>query len=61
MLNQLFANVAELVNGKNIFITGGTGTFGHTITDILLNNYLSGFHRFFQRQQQHLLLHLAMI
>jgi len=39
MLNQLFANVAELVNGKNIFITGGTGTFGHTITDILLNNY----------------------
>lgn len=39
MLNKLFNEVAELVNGKNIFITGGTGTFGHKITEILLNQY----------------------
>jgi len=39
MLNKLFDEIAELVNGKNIFITGGTGTFGHKITDILLNQY----------------------
>tara|TARA_B110000037_G_C17079970_1_gene489544 strand:+ start:475 stop:1482 length:1008 start_codon:yes stop_codon:yes gene_type:complete len=39
MLDKLFTEVAELVNGKNIFITGGTGTFGHKITDILLNQY----------------------
>jgi UDP-N-acetylglucosamine 4,6-dehydratase len=39
MLNKLLDNVSELVNGKNIFITGGTGTFGHKITDILLNSY----------------------
>ena len=39
MLNKLFDEVSELVNGKNIFITGGTGTFGHKITHILLNLY----------------------
>jgi len=39
MLNKLFDEIAELVNEKNIFITGGTGTFGHKITDILLNQY----------------------
>jgi len=39
MLNKLFNDVSELVNGKNIFITGGTGTFGHKITNILLNQY----------------------
>ena len=39
MLNNLFQEVSELVNGKNIFITGGTGTFGHKITHILLNHY----------------------
>ena len=39
MLDNLFQEVSELVNGKNIFITGGTGTFGHKITHILLNQY----------------------
>ena len=39
MLNKLFNEVSELVNGKNIFITGGTGTFGHKITHLLLNQY----------------------
>lgn len=39
MLNKLFDEVSELVNGKNIFITGGTGTFGHKLTHILLNQY----------------------
>ena len=39
MLEKLFNEVSELINGKNIFITGGTGTFGHKITDILLNQY----------------------
>ena len=39
MLDKLFNDVSELINGKNIFITGGTGTFGHKITDILLNQY----------------------
>ena len=39
MIDTLFNEVADLVNGKNIFITGGTGTFGHKITDILLNQY----------------------
>ena len=39
MLDKLFNEVSELINGKNIFITGGTGTFGHKITDILLNQY----------------------
>ena len=39
MLDKLFNEVSELINGKNIFITGGTGTFGHKITDILLNKY----------------------
>lgn len=39
MLDNLFQEVSELVNGKNIFITGGTGTFGHKITHILLNHY----------------------
>ena len=39
MLNKLLDTVKDLINGKNIFITGGTGTFGHKITEIILNNY----------------------
>lgn len=39
MIDRLFDDVKNLVNGKNIFITGGTGTFGHKLTDILLNHY----------------------
>jgi UDP-N-acetylglucosamine 4,6-dehydratase len=39
MLNSLLNSVADLINGKNILITGGTGTFGHKITEIILNNY----------------------
>jgi len=39
MISELFPNISELVNNKVIFITGGTGTFGNKITEILLNNY----------------------
>jgi UDP-N-acetylglucosamine 4,6-dehydratase len=39
MINLLLDNIKELINNKIIFITGGTGTFGHEITRILLNNY----------------------
>ena len=39
MINTLLNNVKNLVDNKVIFITGGTGTFGHKITEILLNNY----------------------
>ena len=39
MLNELLQNVKELINNKIIFITGGTGTFGHEITKIILENY----------------------
>uniref|UniRef100_A0A6C0GZQ2 Polysaccharide biosynthesis protein CapD-like domain-containing protein n=1 Tax=viral metagenome TaxID=1070528 RepID=A0A6C0GZQ2_9ZZZZ len=39
MLDKLIDNVKDLVNNKVILITGGTGTFGHEITNILLNNY----------------------
>ena len=39
MLNELLQNVKELINNKLIFITGGTGTFGHEITKIILEKY----------------------
>ena len=39
MLHTLLSDVDDLINGKNILITGGTGTFGHKITEIILNNY----------------------
>ncbi len=39
MINNLLESVAETINGKVILITGGTGTFGHKITEIILNNY----------------------
>lgn len=39
MINNLLESVGELINNKVIFITGGTGTFGHQITEILLKNY----------------------
>ena len=39
MIDELLDNVEELVNDKNILITGGTGTFGHQITEILLTKY----------------------
>ena len=39
MLNKLLYEVEDLINNKNILITGGTGTFGHKITEIILNNY----------------------
>ena len=39
MLNELLQNVKELINNKIIFITGGTGTFGHEITKIILEKY----------------------
>ena len=39
MLDKLLNEVEDLINDKNILITGGTGTFGHKITEIILNNY----------------------
>jgi len=39
MLDTLFKNVESLINDKIILITGGTGTFGHEITKIILSNY----------------------
>tara|TARA_Y200000002_G_scaffold375444_1_gene377748 strand:- start:3145 stop:4155 length:1011 start_codon:yes stop_codon:yes gene_type:complete len=39
MLNNLLESVENLINDKIILITGGTGTFGHEITKIILNNY----------------------
>ena len=39
MLDTLLNDVAGLINGKNILITGGTGTFGHKITEIILTKY----------------------
>jgi UDP-N-acetylglucosamine 4,6-dehydratase len=39
MLDNLLSDVENLINGKNILITGGTGSFGHKITEIILNNY----------------------
>jgi UDP-N-acetylglucosamine 4,6-dehydratase len=39
MIDNLLNEVANLVNDKIIFITGGTGTFGYEITKVLLNNY----------------------
>lgn len=39
MIDKLFDEVSDLVNNKCILITGGTGTFGHKITEILLKNY----------------------
>lgn len=39
MLYTLLDSVSDLVNNKIILITGGTGTFGHKITEILLTKY----------------------
>ena len=39
MLDTLFKNVESLINDKTILITGGTGTFAHEITKIILSNY----------------------
>ncbi len=39
MIDILLEEISKLVNNKNILITGGTGTFGHKITEILLKNY----------------------
>ena len=39
MIDILSDNIFKLVNNKIILITGGTGTFGHEITNILLTKY----------------------
>jgi UDP-N-acetylglucosamine 4,6-dehydratase len=39
MISELLPDIEDLVNNKVIFITGGTGTFGNKITEVLLNNY----------------------
>ena len=39
MIDNILDSVKILVNDKIILITGGTGTFGHEMTNILLNKY----------------------
>lgn len=39
MINNILSDVKELVDNKIILVTGGTGSFGHRITNILLNKY----------------------
>jgi len=39
MLDKLLKSVEDLINDKIVLITGGTGSFGHKITEIILNNY----------------------
>lgn len=39
MIDNLLDTVSDLVNDKVILITGGTGTFGHKLTEVLLNHY----------------------
>jgi len=39
MIDNLLDEVSDLVNNNIILITGGTGTFGHKITEILLTKY----------------------
>jgi len=39
MISNLLKSVEDLINDKIILITGGTGSFGHKITEIILNNY----------------------
>ena len=39
MINDLLDDVSSLVNNKIILITGGTGTLGYKLTEILLNKY----------------------
>ncbi len=39
MIDNLLDEVSNLINNNTILITGGTGTFGHKITEILLTKY----------------------
>lgn len=39
MIDSLLDSVANIINEKTILITGGTGTFGHKITEIILTKY----------------------
>jgi len=39
MLDALLDSVKNLINNKIVFVTGGTGTFGHKITEIVLKHY----------------------
>jgi UDP-N-acetylglucosamine 4,6-dehydratase len=39
MIDNILDSVKNLINDKIILITGGTGTFGHEMTNILLNKY----------------------
>lgn len=39
MLDHLFSSVKDVIDNKVILITGGTGTFGHEITKVILENY----------------------
>lgn len=39
MIDNLIEDVSNLINDNIILITGGTGSFGNKITEIILNNY----------------------
>ena len=39
MINIILDNVKELIDNKIIFITGGSGSFGNKLTEVLLNNF----------------------
>ena len=39
MLEQLLSDLISLINDKVILITGGTGSFGHFMTETLLKHY----------------------
>jgi UDP-N-acetylglucosamine 4,6-dehydratase len=39
MINILLDDVKDLINNKIIFITGGSGSFGNKLTEVLLNNF----------------------
>ena len=39
MITKRLESVADLINDKVIFITGGTGSFGNELTEVLLTNY----------------------
>jgi UDP-N-acetylglucosamine 4,6-dehydratase len=39
MIHTLLPNISDLVNNKVIFITGGTGSFGNELTEVLLTQY----------------------
>jgi UDP-N-acetylglucosamine 4,6-dehydratase len=39
MLTKLLENVKDLIDDKIVFITGGSGSFGNKLTEVLLENF----------------------